>query len=1267
MASPSQTTLELLLRVKEQGAEAIVRVQKATEQLAQKTAQAAQAQRQEAQAASQADSAHRKLAAGVQSVSAQLERAQRLFVAWQAGMAAFSGVRDIIDLADAWNQVQARLKLVTAGQQEYTVAQRETFAIAQRLGAGVSETATLYGKLQAAVRALGGTQQEALGLTESIGQALRISGASAGDSAAALLQFGQALASGVLRGDEFNSVMENAPRLAKALADGLGVSTGKLRQMAEAGQLTADVVVKALQSQSGALKAEFDQLPRTVGQGLTALSNAFMKWVGGINEATGATGKLATALGFVAEHMQAFAAVLTALAAGALLKITASLLPQMIAALRTAGLAAAATGVKIAMAFQAATLPIEFATAALGRFNVALSAIGAFVAGWQIGTMLREKFKPIEAIGDVIGASLGFADGAIRATYALISSIASGPQQAIAQFGVTLSSLGRAFGDMWEGAKLAFSGIDKAANTSGASIEELNARIRAVRLSLAESVGSGLQAVSDATAKLDTIIGNLDQDAAKAQGTVNAALQGIAQVRDAQTAAIDATLQEQTAAVQRQTEQQKALLEQQSVSQQARIQAESDLFVKQIDDQTKLREQATAKTLELIGQETQAKLSAAATDGKTLEERRAHALAAEEGILSGQRTIWQQAASAYQQHINALIGEENRHLQAVLQIEQARLGINASIEDKIRELRRQTMTDAQATEDRKTQIAQLQAQAREAIAKGEFDKAQEYANKSIALAETVGRNRGQEEGAISNIRAAQTLLNQALEGEAAAHKQAAAAAKDARGALEGQLATAKQQVEDLNKTIAGVQEIRLAVNTSAIPASLEAVQKIIAERETLLPIKADLEAAKQQLQQFDSDLKAGRSVQITGDITQGKKALEDLQAYAKTKANVDLQLTTAAAQGRLADLTGRIETLGKLEVAVKATVKDNVPQVKTEIDSLNGRNTSSTHTITVRQVEAHATGGLVGSVLRAAQATRSAVQRYAKGGMVFPRMAGGTVPGSGNGDTVPRLLDAGAFVLRKAAVQKYAPLIQKFADGGFVYGAGGYQWTGDLSWDGLRNMDEPSGLSEEEYRKLFDQARDTLERGWLGLKKQVAKMYQGFPTWFQPIGSLEQNISETPVYDAHRRVLSGGLGYNDTDGVEALNLIISFWKKWAGGVRSQIAGIKKMASGGQALAASDTVPALLTPGEFVVNRSAVQRLGLGFLNALNTLQAPPVRGYAEGGLVSDGPTPPAAPSAASSLTPAQITIQVNGVSDPERIARQIQPHLQRLLKIQAAA
>jgi hypothetical protein len=147
----------------------------------------------------------------------QVNRAKTQLLAFLTINWASGKVQEIVQIADAWNMMSARLELATAGQREYVTAQKELFAIAQRIGVPIQETATLYGKLQQAVRMLGGEQQDALSITESISQALRLSGASATEAQSSLLQFGQVLASGVLRGEEFNSVVENSPRLAQAL------------------------------------------------------------------------------------------------------------------------------------------------------------------------------------------------------------------------------------------------------------------------------------------------------------------------------------------------------------------------------------------------------------------------------------------------------------------------------------------------------------------------------------------------------------------------------------------------------------------------------------------------------------------------------------------------------------------------------------------------------------------------------------------------------------------------------------------------------------------------------------------------------------------------------------------------------------------------------------------------------------------------------------------------------------------------------------------
>jgi hypothetical protein len=138
--------------------------------------------------------------AGVSAFSEQFGRARTQLVAFLAAFEFAGKLREIVELADAWNLMNARLKLATAGTREFTTAKQELFAIAQRIGVPISEVTTLYGKLQQAVRMLGGEQKTAFDITEAISQALRISGASANEAQSALLQFGQALLFSALMG-----------------------------------------------------------------------------------------------------------------------------------------------------------------------------------------------------------------------------------------------------------------------------------------------------------------------------------------------------------------------------------------------------------------------------------------------------------------------------------------------------------------------------------------------------------------------------------------------------------------------------------------------------------------------------------------------------------------------------------------------------------------------------------------------------------------------------------------------------------------------------------------------------------------------------------------------------------------------------------------------------------------------------------------------------------------------------------------------------------
>ena len=130
-------------------------------------------------------------------------------------------------------------------------------SISKNTGQALGSIGSTYQSIARAQNELGLSQREVLDLTETISKAMVVGGGTAEGNAAALAQLGQALSSGVLRGEEFNSIMDQAPGLAKALAEGLNVPVGSLRSMAEAGQLTSKVVTQALQKVSGSVNKDF--------------------------------------------------------------------------------------------------------------------------------------------------------------------------------------------------------------------------------------------------------------------------------------------------------------------------------------------------------------------------------------------------------------------------------------------------------------------------------------------------------------------------------------------------------------------------------------------------------------------------------------------------------------------------------------------------------------------------------------------------------------------------------------------------------------------------------------------------------------------------------------------------------------------------------------------------------------------------------------------------------------------------------------------------
>lgn len=227
------------------------------------------------------------------------QSAGRLF----SGLAAVAGIGKLIAIGDEMTTLNGRLRLATNSAEEFNRAQGALFDLAQRSRSGLSDTVKLFTSIALATKDSAVGQETLIGVVETINQAVAISGSSADSARAALVQLGQGLSSGTLRGEELNSVLEQTPALAQAIATGMGITRGELRKYGEQGKITAEQVIIALQKQSAQVAADFAKLPITVGQALTQVNNSFLRFVGLVDGAAGATAGLARGISAFASFL----------------------------------------------------------------------------------------------------------------------------------------------------------------------------------------------------------------------------------------------------------------------------------------------------------------------------------------------------------------------------------------------------------------------------------------------------------------------------------------------------------------------------------------------------------------------------------------------------------------------------------------------------------------------------------------------------------------------------------------------------------------------------------------------------------------------------------------------------------------------------------------------------------------------------------------------------------------------------------------------------
>jgi len=266
----------------------------------------------------------RGVQSGVRRAEGQLGRLERRQKGLTTGFrtaataaTAFAGAlatREIVRLTNTYQGLQNRLRVVTDSQEELNAAQTRLTDIAQSTRAPLEATVQLFSRASIAADELGASQEELFRLTELSGKALAVSGSSAAEASGALRQLSQSFSSGIVRAEEFNSILEGAFPLAQAAARGLdeaGGSVGRLRTLVIEGKVSSQEFFEAILEGGGELDEQFAQTEVTISQAFTTIQNSLINFVGALSETSGAGRGVTTVLQGISEQIDDLAGALT--------------------------------------------------------------------------------------------------------------------------------------------------------------------------------------------------------------------------------------------------------------------------------------------------------------------------------------------------------------------------------------------------------------------------------------------------------------------------------------------------------------------------------------------------------------------------------------------------------------------------------------------------------------------------------------------------------------------------------------------------------------------------------------------------------------------------------------------------------------------------------------------------------------------------------------------------------------------------------------------
>ena len=312
-----------------------------------------------------------------------------------AGLATADFAKSVLDTADAMQLINSKVRMVTSSETEYLSVQRQLLDVANNTGASLESTANLYVSTSRALKDYGYTQQEILKFTEATNNAMTIGGVGAQQQAAALMQLSQALGSGVLQGDEFKSISEAAPILLDTIAEYMGKSRAEIKKLGSEGQLTADVIFKAISGASEKLGEQAAKIPMTMGKALNAFSNNWQSMVSKLMNDSGTMSGIASIIKLIADNLTLVVPIVAGFAV-AVAAATAQVMGLNVAMLANPfGIIAVAIGTVIGL---------------IARFG---DEIDVFGGGWSnLSDVIRAVWQLItETIGEAVGTVKSWFDG----------------------------------------------------------------------------------------------------------------------------------------------------------------------------------------------------------------------------------------------------------------------------------------------------------------------------------------------------------------------------------------------------------------------------------------------------------------------------------------------------------------------------------------------------------------------------------------------------------------------------------------------------------------------------------------------------------------------------------------------------------------------------------------------------------------------------------------------------------------------------------------